>query len=89
MAELKEGQTTEYWYEKAGSYRRQLGGVNTANSRLKRQLVERERRIAELERLLRDGYSFVARIACMYPDDASEALAWCTRVETIMEGETR
>jgi hypothetical protein len=54
MAELKEGQTAEYWWEKAEAYRRQLGGVNAANSKLKQKLKDKDRRIAELERLLRD-----------------------------------
>jgi hypothetical protein len=54
MAELKEGQTAEYWWEKAEAYRRQLGGVNAANSKLKQKLKDKDRRIAELEALLRD-----------------------------------
>lgn len=89
MAKLEEGQTVEYWYNKAEMYRRQLGGVNAANSKMKHKLRMKEKRIAELERLLRTGYSFVAQIAYTYPDDVSGALAWCTSVETIMEGETR
>ncbi len=54
MAELKEGQTAEYWWKKAEGYRRQLGGANAANSKLKQKIKKKDRRIAELERLLKD-----------------------------------
>lgn len=56
MAELKKGQTAEYWYKRSEKYRRQLGGVNAANSKLKQKLKEKDCRIKELEQLLSDRH---------------------------------
>lgn len=87
MARLEEGQTAEYWWERAEMYRRQLGGVNAANSKLKHKLRMKEKRIAKLEHLLRDGYPFIVQIAYTYPDDVSGASNWCARAESAMKGE--
>lgn len=93
MAKLEEGQTAEYWHKKAEAYRRQVGGLNAANSKLKHKLREKEKHIAELEHLLRRGYSFVstalwARVgrATFTLRDQNDALDWCKQVENITKG---
>lgn len=93
MAKLEEGQTAEYWYKKAEAYRRQVGGLNAANSKLKHKLREKEKHIAELEHLLRRGYSFVstalwARVggASFTVRDQNDALNWCKQVEERTRG---
>ena len=41
-------------HEKCEMYRRQLGGVNAANNRKSQRIRELEKRVAELESLVRD-----------------------------------
>ena len=82
MAELKEGQTAEYWWKRAEQYRKTLGGVNASSNRLKQKLIERDKEIAELRELLWIGYFHA-------PKDDAAMLDWKKAVGEKLKGEKR
>ena len=50
--------------QRCEQYKRQVGGTNAANSRLRQENKEQARRIRQLERLTRDMYAKLLDVGC-------------------------